>query len=83
MKHLENNSILPEFWHNWSCEIQLISFINDLCKSYDSGKQTDIILMDIAKAFDKVPHNRPKHKLQWYSVTGNTYHPFYETATNE
>jgi len=77
MKHLENNNILHEsqhgFRHNRSCETQLISFINDLCKSYDSGKQTDVILMDIAKAFDTVPHNRLRHKLQWYGVTGNSY----------
>ena len=51
----------------------MVSFINDLCKSYDRGKQTDIILMDIPKAFDKVPHNRLRHALQWYGVTGNTY----------
>jgi len=35
--------------------------------------QTDVILMDIAKAFDTVPHNRLRYKLRWYGVTGNTY----------
>ena len=56
-----------------NCETQLVSFINDLAKSYDNGKQTDVILMDIAKAFDTVPHNRLRHKLQWYGIIGNTY----------
>ena len=36
-------------------------------------KQTDVIFMDIAKAFDTVPHNRLRHKLQWYGIVGNTY----------
>ena len=77
MKHLENNNLLYEyqhgFRHNRSCETQLVSFINDLAKSYDNGKQTDVILMDIAKAFDTVPHNRLRHKLQWYGIIGNAY----------
>ena len=29
--------------------------------------------MDIAKAFDTVPHNRIKLKLQWYGITGTTF----------
>ena len=29
--------------------------------------------MDIAKAFDTVPHNRLKLKLQWYGITGTTF----------
>ena len=77
MKHLESNNLLHEsqhgFRHNRSCETQLVSFVNDLAKSYDSGKQTDVILMDIAKAFDTVPHNRLRHKLQWYGIVGNIY----------
>lgn len=77
MKHLENNKILNDFQHgfryNRSCETQLTSFIDDLAKNYDMGKQTDVILMDIAKAFDKVPHNRLRHKLQWYGIAGNAY----------
>ena len=27
----------------------------------------------VAKAFDTVPHNRLRHKLQWYGIVGNTY----------
>ena len=77
MKHLESNNIINDFQHgfrhNRSCETQLILFIDDLAKNYDMGKQTDVILMDIAKAFDKVPHNRLRHKLEWYGVAGNAY----------
>ena len=77
MKHLESNNLLYEFQHgfrhNRSCETQLVSFINDLAKSYDNGKQTDVIFMDIAKAFDTVPHKRLRSKLQWYGIVGNTY----------
>jgi len=57
--------------HNRSCKTQLTPFINDLAKSFDSGKQTDVILMDIAEAFDTLPHNRLRYKLQWYNVAGN------------
>jgi len=77
MKHLENNNLLYEFQHgfqrNRSCETQLVSFINDLGKSYDNSKQTDVIFMDIAKAFDTVLHQRLRLKLQWYGIVGNTY----------
>ena len=45
---------------------------NDLTKCYDTGKQSDLIYMDIAKAFDTIPHNRLKLKLQWYGITGST-----------
>ena len=72
MEHLERNHILYElqygFRRNRSCESQLISLINDLTKSYDAGQKSDVICMDIAKAFDTVPHNRLKLKLQWYSM---------------
>jgi len=51
----------------------IINFIDDLAKYYDMGKQIYVILMDIAKAFGKVPHNRPRHKLEWYGVAGNAY----------
>jgi hypothetical protein len=30
--------------------------------------QTDLIIMDFAKAFDKVPHQRPLYKLKFYGI---------------
>ena len=36
-------------------------------------KQTDLIIMDFAKAFDKVPHRRLLHKLEYYGIRGSTH----------
>jgi hypothetical protein len=32
----------------------------------------DVILLDFAKAFDKVPHRRLLHKLKFYGIDGTT-----------
>ena len=34
-------------------------------------KQTDLIIMDFAKAFDKAPHRRLLHKLDWVHPQGS------------
>ena len=34
----------------------------------DRRKQADLLFLDFSKAFDKVPHRRPAHKLDWYGV---------------
>ena len=31
-------------------------------------RQTDVIIMDFSKAFDKVPHRRPLCKLDYYGI---------------
>jgi hypothetical protein len=36
-----------------SCETQLIEFVDDISKNLQEGRQTDIFIMDFAKAFDK------------------------------
>ena len=36
-------------------------------------RQTDVIVMDFAKAFDKVPHKRLFHKLDFYGIRGSTH----------
>ena len=76
MRHLEQHSILYDLQHGFrsgrSCETQLISFIQELCSSNDKNIQTDVIVMDFAKAFDKVPHKRLLHKLNYYGIRGNT-----------
>ena len=39
----------------------------------DNKTQTDAILLDFAKAFDKVPHKRLLSKLSSYGITSNTH----------
>ena len=73
--HLENNKILYElqhgFRHNRSCETQLLSFIQELSETDNENIQTDLIIMDFAKTFDKVPPplTSLQTKLLWYFWT--------------
>ena len=55
-----------------SCETQLILTTDDLAAEIDAGGQTDIILLDFAKAFDKVPHQRLLMTLDHYGIRGKT-----------
>ena len=60
MQHLEDNNILYDLQHDFrrkrSCESQLLSLVHELMHNYDNNIQSDLIQMDFAKAFDKVPH---------------------------
>ena len=49
----------------------IISNLNGAVKR--GHKQTDLIIMDFAKAFDKVPHRRLLHKLDYYGIRGSTH----------
>ena len=77
MQHLDKHNILHDAQHGFrkrrSCESQLIITINDLARNIDSKGQTDVILLDFSKAFDKVPHKRLLYKLQHYGITNNLH----------
>ena len=81
-KHLALDSILADCQHSFrsqrSCETQLVQFVHDIISNLDGAvnrghKQTDLIIMDFAKAFDKVPHRRLLHKLDYYGIRGSTH----------
>ena len=55
-----------------SCEAQLIMLIDELAKNMQMGKQTDLILLDFNKAFDKVSHEKLLLKLHHYGIRGDT-----------
>ena len=73
--HLKKYDILCEEQHgfraNRSCETQLISTVNDIAENMDAGKQTDVILLDFSKAFDRVSHMRLCHKLHHLGINGS------------
>jgi hypothetical protein len=76
MKHLEGNSLLSDSQHGFrqrrSCETQLVTFVQELVTSLSKGGQVDVIIMDFAKAFDKVPHNQLLGKLHHLGIQGLT-----------
>ena len=81
-KHIALDSILADCQHGFrsqrSCETQLVQFVHDIISNLDGAvnrghKQTDLIIMDFAKAFDKVPHRRLLHKLEYYGIRGSTH----------
>ena len=75
-KHLNKNNALYELQHGFrekrSCETQLIQLIEDLGRQLSLGKQTDLVLLDFSKAFDKVNHLKLLYKLSCFGVKGNT-----------
>jgi hypothetical protein len=41
----------------------------DLSQNNDKDIQTDLIIMDFAKAFDKVPHKRLLYKTKYFGIS--------------
>ena len=76
MAHLDEHHILYDLQHGFrkarSCDTQLVSFIHDLASRLDEGGQTDVVVMDFAKAFDKVSHRLLLHELDQYGIDGMT-----------
>ena len=76
MRHFDKNQILTDKQHGFrarrSCETQLISTIQEIARNMTQKGQVDVSLLDFAKAFDKVPHHRLLHKLNYYGVQDST-----------
>ena len=76
MAHLDEHHILYDLQHGFrkarSCDTQLVSFIHDLASRLDEGGQTDVVVMDFVKAFDKVSHRLLLHELDQYGIDGMT-----------
>jgi hypothetical protein len=49
----------------------LLSTVDDWVRSRNSGVPTDVIFLDLAKAFDSVPHERLILKLRSYGIEGS------------
>ena len=77
LKHLEEHDILTDCQHGFrsrrSCETQLVTLVHELAESTNRGRQTDMIILDFSKAFDRVPHLRLLAKIHHYGIRGPAY----------
>ena len=72
--HLIKFELIKESQHGFmtskSCQTNLIDYLNTLTKLVDQGYDVDVIYLDFAKAFDKVPHQRLLLKLEAHGISG-------------
>jgi len=51
----------------------LLSFLEQVTSLADNGDNVDMIFLDFAKAFDKVPHQRLLKKLNGHRIQGKLF----------
>ena len=84
--HLAANDIINPSQHGFmrkkSCTTNLLHFLEKLTSEVDAGNPVDVVYLDFAKAFDKVPHKRLLAKLHAHGVQGRVLSWFKEWLDN-
>ena len=74
VKHLETNKLVTGTQHGFrkggSCLSNLLQFLDHETGCIDKGECIDVVYLDFAKAFDKVPHSRLMEKLRQHGIGG-------------
>ena len=74
--HLEKFKLINNTQHGFrnglSCLTNLLEFLENVTGKLDQGDSIDLIYLDFAKAFDKVPYRRLLIKLESHGVKGNS-----------
>jgi len=76
VQHLRDNHLISDSQHGFvnrrSCTTNLLEYLEVMTKTVDEGGKADVLYLDFAKAFDKVPHQRLLKKMEAAGIAGHT-----------
>ena len=77
-EHLDHHILIYDTQHGFrkgrSCTTNLLVYLQDITKLVDDGTPVDAVYLDLAKAFDTVPHKRLTAKIKAHGVEDKALH---------